>query len=280
MRALSSRDEGRRTAAASAMPGVSVVADPAEVARLSDVVILAVPDDTVALVARGLPARPGTVVAHLSGVHPAELLRGLVPTGVAVGAFHPLVAFADLWRAANAFEGAWVVLDGDPAAVEALRRIADALGSRTVVLTGSGSAGGSGTDAGSGPGAAAAKAAHHAAAVLAAGGFVSLLDAIAELARVAGMDQPTALEVYGSLVRQGLANAAALGIDGALTGPVPRGDVGTVQAHLETIDAVAPGVRDAYLALARRQLAIARRRDMPDPEAAAALRGLLDGPKV
>jgi predicted short-subunit dehydrogenase-like oxidoreductase (DUF2520 family) len=129
--------------------------------------------------------------------------------------------------------------------------------------------GGTGTDV------AFAKAAHHAAAVLAAGGFVALLDAITELARVPGMDQATAVEVYGSLVRQGLANTAALGIDAALTGPVPRGDAGTMRAHLEAIAAVAPDVRETYLALARRQLVIAGRRGVPGPEAAAALRGLL-----
>ncbi|MET0773652.1 MAG: DUF2520 domain-containing protein [Candidatus Limnocylindrales bacterium] len=263
VRALSSRDEGRRSAVVSALPGVSVVADAAEVARVADLVLLAVPDDAIAVVASGLSARPDTVVAHLSGVHPADVLRAAVPPGVAVGALHPLVAFADVSRAAEALDGGFVVIDGDPPAVAALRQVAEALGSRPVVLSGSGA------------GTSTAKAAHHAAAVLAAGGFVALLDTIAELARVAGLDEATAVEVYGSLVRQGLVNAAALGVEDALTGPVPRGDVGTLLAHLEAIDAVTPDVREPYLALARRQLAIARRRGVPAPAAAAELRRVL-----
>ena len=67
------------------------------------------------------------------------------------------------------------------------------------------------------------KPAYHAAAVLAAGGFVALLDAIAELGRVAGLDEAGSLAIYGPLIEQTLANARALGIGAALTGPIdPR----------------------------------------------------------
>ena len=124
--------------------------------------------------------------------------------------------------------------------------------------------------------AATTKAAHHAAAVLAAGGFVALLDTIAELARVAGLDEATAVEVYGSLVRQGLINAAALGLEDALTGPVPAGGcrhgAGSPRRHRRR----APDVREPYLAAMRRQLTIARRRGVPDPDAGAELGRLLD----
>ena len=74
-----------------------------------------------------------------------------------------------------------------------------------------------------------AKAAYHAAAVLAAGGFVALLDAIAELGRVAGLDEAGSLAIYGRLIEGTLGNARALGIAAALTGPITRGDVGTLR---------------------------------------------------
>ena len=119
------------------------------------------------------------------------------------------------------------------------------------------------------------KAAYHAGAVLAAGGFVALLDAIARLAAVAGLDEAGALAVYGRLIEQTLGNARAIGIAGALTGPMTRGDVGTLRAHLAELDARAPGVRDLYVAAARRELALAEERGSLTPEAAAALRDLL-----
>ena len=72
------------------------------------------------------------------------------------------------------------------------------------------------------------KAAYHAAAVLAAGGLVALLDAIVELGRVAGLDEAGAMAIYGPLIDGTLANARALGVDAALTGPITRGDTGTL----------------------------------------------------
>ena len=83
-------------------------------------------------------------------------------------------------------------------------------------------------------GAPGSKAAYHAAAVLAAGGVIALLDAIAELGRVAGLDEAGSLAIYGPLIEGTLGNARALGIRAALTGPMTRGDVGTLEAHLAT----------------------------------------------
>jgi predicted short-subunit dehydrogenase-like oxidoreductase (DUF2520 family) len=262
--AVSSRDGERRRAIGALLPGVSIVAEARDVVRATDLVLLAVPDDVIEVAARGLDAPVGSIVAHLSGVHPAGVLRGCVPAGVAIGAFHPLVAFADIRRASEALAGAWIAIDGDPVAIEALRDVAVALGARAVVLDGDETR------------AATAKAAHHAAAVLAAGGFVALLDVIVELGRVAGLDASDALAMYGSLIPQGLANAAAVGLDDALTGPIVRGDVGTLRAHLDAIDAHAPDARRVYLALALRQLRIARRRGALDGAAATELRRLLD----
>jgi predicted short-subunit dehydrogenase-like oxidoreductase (DUF2520 family) len=119
------------------------------------------------------------------------------------------------------------------------------------------------------------KAAYHAAAVLAAGGFVALLDAIVELGRVAGLDEAGSLAIYGRLVEQTLANARALGVEAALTGPLARGDVGTLDRHLRTMAATAPGALPLYLAAAEREVALAERRGTLAPEAAADLRARL-----
>ncbi len=119
------------------------------------------------------------------------------------------------------------------------------------------------------------KAAYHAAAVLAAGGFIALLDAIAELGRVAGLDEAGSLAVYGPLIEGTLGNARALGIRAALTGPMTRGDVGTLQAHLAALQAHAPGVLELYVAAAKREIDLASERGALAPETAATMRTAL-----
>jgi predicted short-subunit dehydrogenase-like oxidoreductase (DUF2520 family) len=120
------------------------------------------------------------------------------------------------------------------------------------------------------------KAAYHAAAVLAAGGFVALLDAIAELGRVAGLDEAGSLAIYGRLIEGTLGNARALGIAAALTGPITRGDLGTLHAHLAALRAHAPRALDLYIAAARREIELAEGRGALAPEVARTMRDTLD----
>ena len=96
--------------------------------------------------------------------------------------------------------------------------------------------------------------------MLAAGGFIGLLDAIAQAARGAGLDERGALAIYAGLIRQGLENAETLGIAGALTGPIVRGDVGTVRAHIDALARLAPAALPVYVAAARREIALAEKR--------------------
>jgi predicted short-subunit dehydrogenase-like oxidoreductase (DUF2520 family) len=122
------------------------------------------------------------------------------------------------------------------------------------------------------------KQAYHAAAVLAAGGFVGLLDGIAEVARGAGLDESGALAIYAPLIRQSLANAETVGIERALTGPFVRGDEGTVRGHLAALARLAPGALELYRAVARRELAMAvHRGELEDETAAPLWRLLQDG---
>ena len=175
------------------------------------------PDDAIAPLAASLRMYGGQAMIHTSGALGAEVLAPAMAAGTQIGAFHPLVAFADTERAVEALHGATVAIEGDDQLASMLAAMAEALGATPVRLA---------------PG---SKAAYHAAAVLAAGGFVALLDAIAELGRVAGLDEAGSLAIYGPLIEGTLGNARALGIRAALTGPMTRGDVGTLEAHLETL---------------------------------------------
>ncbi|HET7472294.1 MAG TPA: DUF2520 domain-containing protein [Candidatus Limnocylindrales bacterium] len=257
--AVASRDAARRDRFRSLVPGVRAFVDATALVEEVELIVLAVPDDAIPRVAGGIHMYGGQAMIHTSGLLGAEALSPAMAAGTQVGSFHPLVAFADLERAVAALHGATIAIEGDDQLVALLARMAEVLGATPVRLA---------------PG---AKPAYHAAAVLAAGGFDALLDAIAELGRVAGLDEAGSLAIYAPLIEQTLGNARSLGIAAALTGPMTRGDAGTVAAHLAALRAHAPRVEALYRALAEREIALAETRGALTPERAAELRSTLAG---
>jgi predicted short-subunit dehydrogenase-like oxidoreductase (DUF2520 family) len=260
VKAVASRDAARRERFTSLVEGSRAFAEPTALMDEVELILVAVPDDAVARVAGELHMYSGQAMVHTSGALDASVLAPAMAAGTQVGSFHPLVAFADTERAVAALRGATIAIEGDDQLAALLARMAEAMGATAVRL------------------AAGSKSAYHAAAVLAAGGFVALLDAIAELGRVAGLDEQGSLAIYGPLIEQTLGNARALGIRAALTGPITRGDRGTLEAHLATLRAHAPGVLDLYVAAAEREIALAEGRGALTPEAAADLRNSLATP--
>ena len=213
------------------VPGVPVL-PPDDVAARADLLLLALPDDVLADVAAGLAAagvvRAGTLVAHTSGAHGYRVLDRLTETGALPMALHPVMTFTgtdvDLQRLAGACFG---VTAPDP-----LRLAAEALviemGAEPVWVD------------------EALRPLYHAALATGANHLATLVNQAADLLRQAGIDNPS--RVLGPLLGAALDNALRHG-DAALTGPVARGDAGTVRAHLSVLDD--PAVRSAYVALSR-----------------------------
>lgn len=259
--AVSSRDRGRRDRFVELVGGpVRPFAEATALLDEVELILLCVPDDAIEVLAGELRLYSGQALVHTSGALGAEVLRPAMAAGTQVGAFHPLVSFTEVERSVAALRGATVAVEGDEQLLDLLARMAEAIGAVPVRLR---------------PG---TKAAYHAAAVLAAGGLVALLDAIAELGRVAGLDEAASFEVYGRLIDQTMANARVLGIRGALTGPTTRGDVGTVRRHLAALAAHAPDVLPLYRAAAIREIELAELRGAIDAATAARLRSALATP--
>jgi predicted short-subunit dehydrogenase-like oxidoreductase (DUF2520 family) len=255
--AVASRDPARRERFRGLVQPERAFVDAQALVEEVELVVLAVPDDALAPLARTIRMYGGQAMIHTSGALGAEVLETAQGAGTQVGSFHPLVAFADTERAVEALHGATVAIEGDDQLLALLAEMAERVGAHAVRLA---------------PG---SKPAYHAAAVLAAGGFVALLDAIAELGRVAGLDEAGSLAIYGPLIEGTLGNAKALGIRAALTGPITRGDDGTLRAHLATLEQHAPGVVDLYRAAAEREIRLAEERGALTPGAAATLRSSL-----
>jgi predicted short-subunit dehydrogenase-like oxidoreductase (DUF2520 family) len=258
--AVASRDRERRNRFGTLVPGARRFAEASALLDEVELVLVCVPDDAIGQVAASIRLYSGQAIVHTSGLLGADVLEPALAAGTQAGSFHPLVAFADTERAVAALHGATIAIEGDDQLAGLLAGMAEAVGATPVRL------------------AAGTKPAYHAAAVLAAGGFVALLDAIAELGRVAGLDEPGSLAIYGPLVEQTLDNARTLGIRAALTGPITRGDRGTLEAHLATLQAHAPGVLALYRAAAEREIELAEGRGALTTKVAQDLRAMLATP--
>lgn len=210
--------------------------------------ILAVPDDAVPAVAEllasgGASAAGGAAALHLSGALGTEGLAPLRDRGYAVGSLHPLQAVADPVTGADGLRGGFYSVSGDSGAVKVARRIVDRLQGRSLELPPEG------------------KGLYHAAAVTASNHLVTLMASARNLLLRAGASEEEALDVLLALARGTLDNVGRLGAEGALTGPLRRGDVETVDLHLRLLDSQE---RALYAALARETLRLLG--DDVDPE--------------
>ncbi len=256
--AVATRDLVRASRFVALVPGARAVPTTASITEDVDLVFVTVPDDAIADVAAELRLYAGQAAVHTSGALDSGVLGPARAAGTQTGSFHPMVAFAEQEAALAALPDATIALEGDEELVALLGQLARDIGAQPVLLPPTG------------------KAAYHAAAVLAGGGVLGLLDGVAEVARGAGLDEAGALAIYLPLMRQALSNAERMGITDALTGPFVRGDVGTVRDHLAVLARLSPGALELYRVTAQRELAMAVARGELEPARAAPLRGLLE----
>lgn len=225
--------EASRARAAELLPDVPLK-DVAAVVADAELVLLAVPDDALAHLVAGLAAthawQAGQIVVHTSGRHGVAVLEPAREQHVLPLALHPAMTFTgtamDLERLVDCAFG--VTAD------EALRPMAEALvlemGGDPIWIQEEN------------------RTAYHLALAHGANHLVTLTSEAMEILARAGVDEPR--RVIGPLMRAALDNALRLG-DAGLTGPVARGDVGTVEDHLRELDRLSPEIRRTYVALAR-----------------------------
>jgi predicted short-subunit dehydrogenase-like oxidoreductase (DUF2520 family) len=225
------------------------------------VVMLCVPDDAIPDVAEALAAveHPWarTVVGHTAGARTAEALAPLARAGSATLSFHPLQTFTE-GTPPTAFAGIPIGVEGDDEAVAAGMALARALGAQPVALT------------------AREKALYHCAAALASNGLVALMAVVQEVFAGTDLEEAgTAMDAVAPLVEQTWENLEAGGPEGALTGPVARGDTATIEAHLDALREEAPHLVPLYAALSTEMARTAVRSGQLDGDSAESVLHLL-----
>jgi predicted short-subunit dehydrogenase-like oxidoreductase (DUF2520 family) len=250
-------DASQRRAAA-LLPGVPID-KPTAVARACDVLLLTVPDDMLDNVVTQLSAsgaiRPGQYVVHTSGSHGLRVLEPATTLGARPVALHPAMTFTgtvrDLDRLGECVFGVTAGLEERAWATAVVGDLGGSVMWVPEELRGL----------------------YHAGLAHGANHLVTLVSQAMELLSASGADDPAA--ILRPLLQAALDNALAEG-DSALTGPIVRGDVNTVRAHLVEIAGAAPETLPSYVALARATLDRVVTDGRVLPIRAAAIRRALD----
>jgi predicted short-subunit dehydrogenase-like oxidoreductase (DUF2520 family) len=231
--AVSAVSEESLERAATLLPGVPVKPIP-EVVAGAHLVVLAVPDDALADLIAGLSATgtftPGQLVMHTSGAHGISVFESAAGSDIVPLAIHPAMTFTgtplDLDRLHDCCFGV-TTLD-----------LARPLGEALVIEMGGDPVWVAEED----------RVTYHAALAHGSNHLVTLVAQSMQLLVEAGGEDPA--RVLEPLLAAALSNTLQRG-DAALTGPVARGDAGTVAGHVAMLRKVAPDIRPTYLALAR-----------------------------
>lgn len=206
--------------------------------RPADAVMLAVSDDQIEAVSAALDLAPGTVLFHCSGARSSAALHA--GAGVVTASVHPVRSFADPAAVAADFTGTWCGIEGDGTALALLRPAFEAIGARCVVID------------------AAAKTVYHAASVFASNYLVTVMDAALRAYQAAGIDEATARALAGPLATETLQNVLRMGARPALSGPIARGDMATVDRQQQALDGWDAATSQLYRALAAATVTLAR----------------------
>ncbi len=219
--------------------GCRALLTPQAVADVSDLVFITTPDSAIGAVTSQLRWRPGQSVVHCSGADSTEILSPARIQGAQVGAFHPLQTFAGVKQAIANIPGSTFAIEAEEPLYTVLKTMALYLGGYSIKLQQSD------------------KVAYHASAVIACNYLVTLVKLATDLWQDFDVSRSDAVRALMPLLKGTLNNLEAIGIPDCLTGPVARGDAGTVQKHLTALDSAHPEIAALYRQLGLETVPIA-----------------------
>jgi len=256
--AVSSRSHISADKLAKALPGCKAERHNQAVADISDMVFITTPDDIIARIASGVKWRPGQSVIHCSGADSTAILEAARQSGAEIGGFHPLQTFASVQSALENMPGSTVAIEAEEPLLAVLKEMASALDSHSIELKGEN------------------KAIYHAAAVMVSNYLVTLVKMATDLWETMGISKEEATRALLPLLKGTINNIGTIGLPGCLTGPIARGDVGTIKKHLESLEKAAPGLLPTYRELAMQTIPVALAAGNINERQAEALKAVLE----
>jgi predicted short-subunit dehydrogenase-like oxidoreductase (DUF2520 family) len=193
----------------------------AQAACNSDILLIATRDDQIAGVCTDL-CRQGTIsadhlVGHLSGAHSSEILAPAAAAGAAVFSLHPLQAFANEETALRELKNTYFSVEGTDPRLSTIEELLAITGNRCLRLLPE------------------HKRLYHLTACIFSNYLVTLISAGMQALEKSGIDPREGFEAMLPLIEGTITNIIRTGPAKALTGPIARGDAGTIRQHLEAL---------------------------------------------
>lgn len=188
--------------------------------EVSDTLFIAVNDEAINDVWDCITTKnvKGKVICHFSGSLSSDIFFNKERAGVSVCSLHPIYAFSNKFTAHQNLTEALFTVEGDSEALERMQELFHLLPNKMVKIQ---------TEA---------KAKYHAAASVASNQVTGLLWMAVELLKEAGITEEIAYEMLEPLVKNSISTIFSQGCQNALTGPIERNDVKTVEKHLSALE--------------------------------------------
>lgn len=257
--AVSSRSLASAQRLAQGIANCQVYETAQAVADTADLVFITTPDGAIPRVAAETVWHNNQNVVHCSGADSLDILEPAKQAGAGVGCFHPLQTFASVAQAINSLPGSTFSLEANEPLLTQLKGMAEALDGDWVVLK------------------AGDKVLYHTAAVFACNYVVTLVKLATDLWHTFGIPPDKATRALLPLLQGTVENIRNVGLPKCLTGPIDRGDVGTVTKHLKALKTTAPTLVTTYAELGLHTIPVALAKGKLPQEKAKELEALLKG---
>ena len=231
-----------------------------DVTDAAELVFITTPDDVIAAVTSEIQWHSGQSVVHCSGADSTQILEPAMKLGVQVGVIHPLQTFASAKQAIENMPGSTFVLEADEPLLTTLKEMATALDGHWIELE------------------AKDKVIYHAAAVITCNYLVTLVKLATDLWQTFNVPTQQATQALLPLIRGTIHNIETVGIPQCLTGPIARGDTGTIKKHLEALQKVTPAILPTYRELGLQTIPIALAKGRINQKQAQELQELMKQP--
>jgi predicted short-subunit dehydrogenase-like oxidoreductase (DUF2520 family) len=232
---------------------------PEEIDVDADCFIITTPDDQIASACETLSPniKAGSIVIHMSGAGSLDLLESARRAGAKTGSIHPLQTFSDVKTAIDSLPGTVYGITVDQALQDWSKKLVTSIGGIPFFIDDKN------------------RALYHAAACIVSNYFVSLIYMAEEIYRLLGLDEEKARHAFWPLLLGTLQNIGIKGSVPSLTGPIARGDLGTLQKHLDAIKANIPALLPAYRELGKVTAEVALKKNSISEQDSLKIKSLL-----